>query len=46
MADTAGESIQGNLGVGVDRRLKPEYPGPGLDLEPTGGRLFEGGRRR
>ncbi len=44
MADTAGESIQGNLGVGFDRRLKPGYPGPGLDLEPTGDRLLEGDR--
>ena len=46
MADTAGESIQGSLGAGFDRRLKPEYPGPGLDVEPTGARLPEGGRGR
>ena len=44
MADTAGESIEGNLGIGFDRRLKPEYPG--LDLEPTRDRLPEGGRGR
>ena len=46
MGDKAGESIHGNLGVGFDRRLKPEYPGPGPDPEPTGDRLSEGGRGR
>ncbi len=45
MAETTGESIEGNLGAGFDRRLKPE-PGPGLDLESTGDRLPEGGRGR
>ena len=44
MADTAGESIEGNLAVGFGRRLRAEYPG--LGPEPTGDRLVEGGRGR